>query len=143
VDYHFWSKERFESEVQAGAFLEHAVVHDEHYGTLRSEVEPYRQAGIGVILDIDVQGAQQVWQAVTDHTSVFLRAPSMEEYERRLRARGTENEAAIQRRLAAARAELDLAPTYSYQIVNEDLATASAELRRIVADRFARKRNDG
>jgi guanylate kinase len=143
VDYHFWSNERFKDEVAAGAFLEHAVVHGNNYGTLRSEVDPHRQAGMGVLLDIDVQGAEQVRSVVPDHVSVFLRAPSLEEYERRLRQRATENEPAIERRLAAARAELALAPTYSYQIVNEDLTTAIVELRAIVADQFARVRDDG
>jgi guanylate kinase len=143
VDYHFWSRERFAAEVAAGAFLEHAVVHGDDYGTLRAEVEPHRRAGVGVLLDIDVQGAEQVRQIVPDNVSVFLRAPSLEEYERRLRKRGTEEETVIQRRLAAARAELALAPTYSYQIVNEDLARAIAELRTIVADQFARARDDG
>ena len=57
IDYHFWSRERFEQEIAAGAFLEHAEVFGNYYGTLRNEVEPYRQQGIGVILDIDVQGA--------------------------------------------------------------------------------------
>jgi guanylate kinase len=143
VDYHFRSNERFTDAVAAGAFLEHAVVHGNNYGTLRSEVDPHRQAGMGVLLDIDVQGAEQVRRVVPDHVSVFMRAPSLEEYERRLRQRATESEPAIERRLAAARAELALAPTYSYQIVNEDLNTAIVELRAIVADQFARVRDDG
>jgi guanylate kinase len=143
VDYYFWSHERFDSQVAAGAFLEHAVVHGNNYGTLRSEVDPHRQAGIGVLLDIDVQGAEQVRRVVPDHISVFLRAPSLVEYERRLRQRATEDPSAIERRLNAARAELALAPTYSYQIVNEDLTTAIAELRAIVADQFARVRDVG
>ena len=60
IHYHFWTRERFAAGVAAGEFLEHAVVHGNDYGTLRSEVEPYRQQGIGVLLDIDVQGAEQV-----------------------------------------------------------------------------------
>jgi len=143
VDYHFWSNERFDAQVTAGAFLEHAVVHGNKYGTLRSEVDPHRRAGIGILLDIDVQGAEQVRRVVPDHISVFLRAPSLEEYERRLCQRSTEDPSAIERRLRAARAELALAPTYSYQIVNEDLTTAIAELRAIVADQFARVRDVG
>ena len=78
-----------------------------------------------------------------DNVSVFLRAPSLEEYERRLRKRATEDEASIQRRLAAARAELALAPTYSYQIINDDLNSATARLRAFVADQFARAHHDG
>jgi guanylate kinase len=142
-DYHFWTHKRFAAEIEAGAFLEHAIVHGEHYGTLRSEVEPFRHEGKGVVLDIDVQGAQQVRRIIPDNISVFVRAPTIKEYEQRLRQRGTEGEGEIRKRLAAAAAELALAGTYSYQIVNDDPATATAELRRIVADRFARIRDDG
>lgn len=133
IDYHFWAPERFQAGVAAGEFLEHAIVHGQRYGTLRSEVEPFRRSGIGVVLDIDVQGAEQVRAIEPDNTSVFIRAPSMEDYEKRLRKRASEGEEEVQRRLAAARAELALAPTYSYQIVNDDLARAVADLRAIVA----------
>src|SRR5262245_29104824 len=71
VDYHFWPRDRFERELTAGAFLEHALVHGNYYGTLRAEVEPHLREGCGVILDIDVQGAAQVRQACPDHLSVF------------------------------------------------------------------------
>lgn len=143
VHYYFWTPERFAAEVAAGAFLEHAVVHGQNYGTLRTEVDPHRRVGTGVVLDIDVQGAEQVRRVEPDHVSVFLRAPSLDEYERRLRNRGTEDEAKIQRRLSAARSELALADSYSYQIVNEDVDTATAELRTLVADQFARARHAG
>jgi guanylate kinase len=123
VEYHFWTHERFQEQVRAGAFLEWAEVHGQAYGTLREEVEPYRARGVGVILDIDVQGAEQVRRACPDNCSVFLRAPTWEEYERRLRQRGTEDEASIARRLATARRELDL-------------ATTVAELRRLAESLF-------
>jgi guanylate kinase len=143
-DYHFWSKERFEEELAAGAFLEHAVVHGaDYYGTLRSEVEPYRERGVGVILNIDVQGADQVRKHYPDNVSVFLRASSIEEYERRLRARGTEDEATIRRRLETARAELARAAGYQYQITNDDLAGATAALREVVAREFERNHDAG
>src|SRR5262245_40678099 len=136
VDYHFWTRERFEAELAAGAFLEHAVVHGTHYyGTLRSEVGPYLERGIGVVLDIDVQGAGQVRAVCPNHVSVFLYTP-LEELERRLRRRGTESDAVIRRRLETARAELAQRERYSYQIVNDDLATAAAELRAVVARAF-------
>jgi guanylate kinase len=128
----------------AGAFLEHALVHGtDYYGTLRSEVEPYRERGIGVILNIDVQGADQVRKLYPDHASVFLQAPSMEEYERRLRARGTEEDATIRRRLETARAELARAGTYQYVITNDDLARATAALREAVAREFERNHDAG
>jgi guanylate kinase len=141
VDYHFWTNDLFERKLAEGAFLEHAQVHGKYYGTLRSEVEPFLGDGCGVILDIDVQGAEQVRRKCPDHASVFLLAPSLEEYEQRLRARGTEDEAAIQRRLAAARAELAHQSEYQYHIINDDLARATAELRAVVAREFERSRN--
>jgi guanylate kinase len=143
-DYHFWSAERFERELAAGAFLEHARVHGSNqYGTLRTEVEPYLLQGIGIVLDIDVQGAEQVRRAWPDHVSVFLKAPSMEEYERRLRARGTEDDVIIRRRLETARAELAHADGYQYQVTNDDLSRAAAEVRQIVSREFERIRNAG
>jgi guanylate kinase len=136
IHYHFWTPERFESELAAGSFLEHAKVHGCYYGTLRSEVEPFRQQGLGVILDIDVQGAAQVRQQCPDQVSVFLRTSSWETYEERLRRRGTESEAAIERRLAAGRRELERAGEYDFQVVNDDLNTAVEGLAAIVLHQF-------
>ncbi len=135
-DYHFWTHERFRGRVAAGDFLEWAEVHGECYGTLRAEVAPYRARGVGVILDIDVQGAEQVRRQCPDGFSVFLRAPSPEVDERRLRLRGTEGEAAIARRLETARRELARAGEYDRVIINDDLATAVAELCRLAAGLF-------
>jgi guanylate kinase len=136
VDYHFWTRERFQEQVQVGAFLEWAEVHGQSYGTLRAEVDPYRARGTGVVLDIDVQGAAQVRRQYPDCFSVFLQAPSMQEYERRLQLRGTEDETSIARRLAAAHRELQRVGEYDRVIVNDDLATAVAELRRVIAGQF-------
>jgi guanylate kinase len=132
VHYYFWSPERFEREVSAGAFLEWARVHGHCYGTLRKEVEPYRLQGRGVILDVDVQGAAHVRQLCPDSTTIFLRASSLDAYERRLRQRGTEDEAAIRRRVEAARAELARAGEYDYEVVNDDLEKAVSKFREIV-----------
>jgi guanylate kinase len=124
--------------------LEHAIVHGaDYYGTLKSEVEPFLARGEGVLLDIDVQGAEQVRRLRPEHVSVFLKAPSMEEYERRLRSRGTEDDATIRRRLQTARAELARAEGYHYQIINDDLDRAAAELRDVVARAFERTRDVG
>jgi guanylate kinase len=139
VDYYFWTRDHFEEQMRAGAFLEHAEYVGNCYGTLWSEVAPYRERGVGVILDIDVVGAAQVRQKCPDAVDIFLRASSMEEYERRLRLRHTENEEAIQRRLARARVELAQAGEYEFQVINDDLAQAVAQLRAIVRDRLERK----
>jgi guanylate kinase len=138
VEYHFWTRERFEQEVGADAFLEWAEVHGRLYGTLRREVEPFRRQGTAVILDIDVQGAKQVRARCPDHVSIFLRAPSLSIYEERLRRRGTESEDAIRRRVARAAEELAAAGEYDHQVINDDLDTAVAELRRIVRRPFQR-----
>ncbi len=143
VHYYFWSRERFEEEVRAGAFLEWAQVHGQCYGTLRWEVEPFRQRGIGVILDIDVQGAAQVRQTCPDSVSVFLRTSSWATYERRLRERGTEDEAAIQKRLQAAQGELARAKDYDVQVINDDLPTAVDHLHAIIKQQFERSSHAG
>ena len=143
VDYYFWTREEFERKLAAGEFLEYAVVHGlNYYGTLRVEVEQHLAAGRGVVLDIDVQGAEQVRRQCPDHASIFLFTP-IEELERRLRHRGTEDEATIRRRLESARRELARAPEFHYQIINQDLDKATAELRAIVAGLFARTNDAG
>jgi guanylate kinase len=139
ADYHFWTREKFEQALAAGEFLEHAQVFGNYYGTLKQEVEPYRAQGIGVVLDIDVQGAAQVRAKCPDALTIFLRAPSLEAYEQRLRARGTESEAALQRRLDGARRELERAADYHYQVINDNLETAVADVRAIVLRHCERK----
>ena len=138
VEYHFWDRERFLREVGAGAFLEWAEVHGRLYGTLRAEVDPFRAAGKGVLLDIDVQGADQIRRQYPDCVTVFLHTSQFEEYERRLRARGTETEEAIQTRLATTRRELPRAGDYRYEVLNDDLEAAVARLGGIVAASFPR-----
>lgn len=136
VHYHFWDRERFEREVQQGAFLEHANVHSNYYGTLKREVEPFRQQGIGILLDIDVQGAEQVRRQCDDQVSIFLRPPSLASLEERLRRRGTESAAAIARRLTAAEQEMSRADEFDYRVINDDLDKAVAEIHAIVARQF-------
>lgn len=143
VHYHFWSRDRFLRERDAGGFLEWAEVHGNCYGTLVQEVTPHRALGYGVILDIDTHGWEQVKRLCPDAVSIFVRAASPAEYERRLRARRTESEEQIQRRLRAAEAELARAPEYDYQVINDDLPTAIAELRAIVSSLFERSRDAG
>jgi guanylate kinase len=138
VDYHFWTRARFALEQKAGAFLEWADVYGNFYGTLAAEVEPYRRQGIGVLLDIDTQGWEQVKRIYDDAVSVFIRASSEAIYEKRLRERGTETEAAIQKRLQGARRELARAADYDYQVVNDDLETALARLTEIVSSTGSR-----
>jgi guanylate kinase len=136
VHYFFWSPEKFQDEVDKGAFLEWAEVFGNRYGTLKSEVDAYRHKGVGVLLEIDVKGWEQVRDRCPDAVSVFLQAPSLETYEKRLRDRGTETEAVIQRRIAGAKAELARAGDYDYQVVNDDLDRAVKELKEIIRKQF-------
>jgi guanylate kinase len=141
--YRFWTRPRFEEEIRAGGFLEWAEVYGNYYGTPRSEVEPYRARGVGVILVIDVQGAAQVRAKCPDAVSVFLRASSWAECERRLRGRGTEDEATIARRLATARQELARAGEYQFEVINDDLENAVEQLHAIVSRQFERSGHAG
>jgi guanylate kinase len=132
VHYHFWTRQQFEEERSRGGFLEWAEVHGNYYGTLRREVEPYRHQGRLVILDIDVQGARQVRQNCAGVVSIFLKTSSLEKYEERLRKRGTETEASIQRRLITAQSELAHAAEYDFQVTNDDLEVAVGEMKAIL-----------
>jgi guanylate kinase len=136
VDYHFLTREKFEEFKAQGAFLEWARVHDHCYGTLRWEVDGPRDQGVGVILDIDVQGAEQVRQQCPDAVSVFLTTSSPEVYAERLRRRGTETEASISCRLANARREEERKNEYDHVVVNDDLEQAVAGLREVVVGAF-------
>jgi len=138
VHYHFWTSEQFLRERDAGGFLEWAEVHGNWYGTPRNEVTPYRAQGIGVILDIDVNGCAQVTRQCPDAVSIFVRASSLLDVERRLRARGTETEAQIERRLRSAEAELVRASAYNFEVINDDLQAAQDAMRSIVGPLFER-----
>jgi guanylate kinase len=142
-EYWFWDRSRFEAAVKAGTFLEWAEVHGNLYGTPATEVEPYRQQGIGVMLDIDVQGATQVRAKCPDAVTIFLRTSTPEVFERRLRARGTESPEAIERRLAGARRELQRSGEYNYQVINDELDPAVAELLVLVRRHFTRDGHAG
>ena len=143
VHYHFWTREQFDREVQAGGFLEWAEVHGNYYGTLKREVEPARARGDGVILDIDVNGRRQVKAQCPDAVSIFIRTSSPEALERRLRERGTETEEAIQRRLQGAARELAQAQDYDHQVINDELDQAVADVRAIVGPLCERRRSNG
>jgi guanylate kinase len=132
VHYYFINRERAEEMIRSGEMLEHAEYNGNYYGTPRAAVEAQLEAGINVILEIEVQGALQVMERVPDHVSVFLAVPSMDELERRLRNRGTETEASVQRRLAAAEFELQHACDYQYLVLNDDISAAVERLNTII-----------
>lgn len=136
-DYHFWTREEFEQAIADKRMLEHAVVFEtDYYGTPKSEVDPYREQGTGVVLVIDVQGAARVRDLGLEHLSVFIAPPSLEVLEDRLRSRKDTSEDRIQQRLATARTELAEAPKFHNRIVNNDLSEAVRELERVIRERF-------
>ncbi|RMG48325.1 MAG: guanylate kinase [Acidobacteria bacterium] len=142
-EYRFTDRENFRRMVEAGAFLEWAEVHGELYGTARADVERELAAGRDVLLDIDVQGAEQLRRRGADALFVFLLPPDRETLERRLRGRHTEDEARLARRLKNAAREVRLFDRFDYVVVNDDLDRAAEELVAIVrADRarIARRR---
>lgn len=135
VNYYFLTPAQFDERRARGEFLECAEVHGtgNWYGTLTSEVERARQMGGWALLEIDVQGALQIMRKFPKALTIFLRTSSEAEYERRLRGRGTDAEEIIRRRLANARNELKFAPEYRYQVVNDDLDRAVAEICNIIS----------
>lgn len=139
VHYHFLSQEAFRERVAAGEFLEWAEVHGNCYGTLISEVAPHLLAGDDVMLDIDVQGHDQLVAKVRSCSewgqalvSVFLAPPSFAVLEGRLRGRATDSEETILKRLANARGELAQWRKYDYVIVNDDAAGAADRLEAVL-----------
>jgi guanylate kinase len=136
-DYYFWTPEEFERGLKEGLFLEHARVHGVYlYGTLRSEVDSYREQGWGVILDIDVEGAAQVRPLYPDHLSVFIALPNEDTYRQRLQGRRSESPEWVERRMRTAQEELKHAGEYKYTIVNDHLPRAVDELDRLVMKDF-------
>ena len=120
-DYRFVDRATFESLIERGEMLEHAVVHGDLYGTPRSNLEEARRRGRHLLLDIDVQGARQVRRTVDEVVSIFVLPPSEEELIRRLRGRGSESESQLRRRLESALSELEALSEFDYAVVNRDL----------------------
>ncbi len=137
ISYHFLTRAEFLGAISDGKMLEWAEVFGtDLYGTPRSEVDPYRAAGTGLILVIDVQGAARVRELCPDCLSVFVCAPTFEVLEQRLRSRKDTTEDKIQRRLAAAREELARANEFDDIIINEHLDQAVSQLERLIRNRF-------
>lgn len=139
-DYHYWTRDQFRAAIEHADMLEWAEVHGkDFYGTPRSEVDPHRAAGCGVILVIDVQGAGQVRLLYPeDHLSVFLVPPAFDDLSARLRGRG-EPEASIQRRLETARGELVRRDEFDVCLENADLAATVAALEQLIRAEFTKR----
>jgi len=137
-DYLFVTPERFEA-MKAGELIEWAEVHGETYGTPRSYIESTLAAGHDVVLNIDIQGGDQVKGSFPGALMVFILPPSLAALEARLQGRGDVSGQVLAVRLANARVELEAASRYEYLIVNDDLGSASAELIAIAAAERARR----
>lgn len=134
VDYHFVSRETFQKLVAEDAFLEHAEYQGNLYGTSRAEVEKAMRGGYDLILEVEVQGAKQLQRSLPDAVRIFIEPASLAVLEERLRARNTESEAVLRRRLDTAREELPYAGQCHHRIRNDALDKAVAELGRIVRE---------
>jgi guanylate kinase len=133
VDYHFLSPDDFDRRVAAGEFVEHASYAGNRYGTLKSELA--RPARV-IVLEIDVQGARQVREALPEAVQVFIEPPSFEDLKARLARRASDRPVEITRRLEAAKQELEAAPEFDHRIVNDDLQRALRELEDLVATMY-------
>jgi len=134
VDYFFVSKKRFLEAVRKGELLEHARFVENDYGTPKDYVEKMREEGKNVILEIEIRGAKQVMKKCPDALSIYIVPPSIEELERRLRERSTEDEETIMKRVAKARREMKDTAIYEHIVCNDDLDSAVQEVRQIILD---------
>lgn len=134
-DYHFVDQSVFERMISEDRFLEWALVHGQYKGTSRDEVLPRLEAGVDVLLDIDVQGAEQVIERHPEAVSIFIMPPSHRALERRLTERGLDEPSQIRRRLGVSVSEIACYRRYQYVIINDDLDRASQALAAIILEK--------
>ncbi len=132
VDYHFISFDEFEKMISNGEVLEYAHFGSNIYGTPKGPVDKWLSEGENVILKIEVKGAENIKKMYPDSVGIFLLPPSMEELERRLRTRGTEDENDVCERLLIARDEMNKIGNYDYFVINNDVESASKEVLSII-----------
>lgn len=134
IDYFFVTKEEFEKNICEDNLLEHAEFVGNYYGTPRDYVEKIRAEGKNVILEIEINGAQQVLAKTSpeNRISIFLMPPSIEELENRIRRRRSETEEIIQQRLSKARREMDMKDAYDYVVLNDKVGLAAQKIKSII-----------
>ena len=135
INYHFMSVADFEDHLAHDQIVEHTKYCENYYGTLRSEIEGRMKLGIPVILVIEVEGAGNIKKMYPGATTIFVLPPDMQELERRLRCRGTEDEAKVQKRLETAKGELEQKDKFDYVVVNDTVDRAVDEIKGILASR--------
>lgn len=131
-EYFFKSREEFEDLIEEGAFLEHAVVHGNYYGTLNSEIDNRLENSEDIILDVDVKGSMAIKETRPEVVTIFVLPPSIATLEKRLRNRGTDDEDVLTIRLNNAREEVRYASLYDYVIVNENLERTITGIQEII-----------
>lgn len=134
VDYWFLSDADFDERVRAGDFVEHAAYSGKRYGTLRSELDRRTSAGVPVVLEIELQGARQVREAMPEAVQIFVEPPSQEALRARLVGRGTDDSEQIEARLRTARQELAAKDEFAHVVCNDRLEDAVAALEAIVTE---------
>lgn len=132
INYNFVSREEFERMITAGELLEHTQYQGNYYGTSLKILQEKLEAGVDVLLDVEVEGAGNVRRRCPDAVLIFMIPPSFEELSRRLHGRNTDNEQVIQGRLARAREEYKEIPNYDYLVINDKVAHAVAEIESIL-----------
>jgi guanylate kinase len=136
-EYHFLSPEEFRRRLEAGEFIEHAGYSGNHYGTLREEVERRLAAGRSVVLEIEVQGARQIRDAMPEAVLIFIAPPDEGVLRERLEGRGTDSPEAIEQRLRTAEVELAARDEFPHVIVNDEVQKSASELERLVRDELS------
>jgi guanylate kinase len=136
-DYHFLTPEEFRRRLEAGDFLEHASYSGNYYGTLREEVERRVASSRSVVLEIEVQGARQVRDAMPEAVLIFIAPPDEGVLRERLEGRGTDSPEAIEQRLRTAEVELGARTEFPHVVVNDELQRATAELEGLVRDQLS------
>ncbi|MDI9507452.1 MAG: guanylate kinase, partial [Bacillota bacterium] len=136
-DYYFVTREEFEENIRAGKMLEHAEFIGNYYGTPLEAVSENLNAGLEVVLEIEVQGAEQVRQKMPEAVFIFIAPPSLDSLYNRLRRRGTESEEVIRQRIEKAKREINLAYKYDYIVVNDTVENAADKILAIIRSEHA------
>lgn len=142
-DYHFVDKEVFQKAIDDGEMLEYACYCGNYYGTPRFEVEKSLESGKSVILEIEVQGAEQIIKKCPDAVSIFIVPPSIEELKKRLKNRASDSEEAVIKRVSEAEKEISLAGHYRYIVVNDDVKLCTDNVSKIIDSEYMKSSRMG
>ena len=142
VNYHFLSREEFEQQIHQGGFIEHEFFFDNHYGTLLQKTLEVIATGTHLLFDLDVKGALNLKRLFPDNSLLlFIKPPSMEELQQRLKGRKSEDEESLQRRLERAQLELGYADRFDQVIVNDDLQKTVDAVETIISNFLSNTKN--